>query len=109
MLAHEMKLQWMVLGLFMVLSKWQHCAAGDQLVPCYFIFGDSLADNGNNNKLQTLAKVDYAPYGIDFRNGPTGRFCNGLTVVDIIGTSKRPCNENCSFFSFFFWLNKCSQ
>ncbi|KAJ6735710.1 GDSL-LIKE LIPASE/ACYLHYDROLASE-RELATED [Salix viminalis] len=84
MLAHEMKLQWMVLAVFMVLSKWQHCAAGDQLVPCYFIFGDSLADNGNNNKLQTLAKVDYAPYGVDFRNGPTGRFCNGLTIVDII-------------------------
>ncbi|KAJ6398823.1 hypothetical protein OIU77_019568 [Salix suchowensis] len=70
MLAHEMKLQWMVLAVFMVLSKWQHCAAGDQLVPCYFIFGDSLADNGNNNRLQTLAKVDYAPYGVDFRNGP---------------------------------------
>ncbi|KAJ6352861.1 hypothetical protein OIU76_001974 [Salix suchowensis] len=84
MLAHEMKLQWMVLAVFMVLSKWQHCAAGDQLVPCYFIFGDSLADNGNNNRLQTLAKVDYAPYGVDFRNGPTGRFCNGLTIVDII-------------------------
>ncbi|KAB5557105.1 hypothetical protein DKX38_008014 [Salix brachista] len=88
MLAHEMKLQWMVLAVFMVLSKWQHYAAGNQLVPCYFIFGDSLADNGNNNKLHvrvyTLAKVDYAPYGVDFRNGPTGRFCNGLTIVDII-------------------------
>ncbi|KAG5235137.1 GDSL esterase/lipase [Salix suchowensis] len=84
MVAREMKLQWIVLALFMVLSKWQHCAAGDQLVPCYFIFGDSLADNGNNNNLQTLAKVDYAPYGVDFRNGPTGRFCNGRTIVDII-------------------------
>ncbi|KAF9672500.1 hypothetical protein SADUNF_Sadunf11G0048800 [Salix dunnii] len=86
MLAHEMKLQWtvLVLVLFMVLSKWQHCAAGDQMVPCYFIFGDSLADNGNNNKLQTLAKVDYAPYGVDFGSGPTGRFCNGLTIVDKI-------------------------
>ncbi|KAJ6333320.1 hypothetical protein OIU77_009229, partial [Salix suchowensis] len=85
MVAREMKLQWIVLALFMVLSKWQHCAAGDQLVPCYFIFGDSLADNGNNNNLQTLAKVDYAPYGVDFSNGPTGRFCNGRTIVDIIG------------------------
>lgn len=88
MLAHEMKRLWMVLVLFMVFSMWQHCATGDPLVPCYFIFGDSLADNGNNNMLQTLAKVDYAPYGVDFPNGPSGRFCNGLTVVDVIGTSR---------------------
>jgi hypothetical protein len=88
MLAHEMKRQWMALVLFLVFSKWQHCATGDPLVPCYFIFGDSLADNGNNNMLQTLAKVDYAPYGVDFPNGPSGRFCNGLTVVDVIGTSR---------------------
>ncbi|KAL9383693.1 hypothetical protein Peur_024016 [Populus x canadensis] len=84
MLAHEMKRQWMVLVLFMVFSMWQHCATGDPLVPCYFIFGDSLADNGNNNMLQTLAKVDYAPYGVDFPDGPSGRFCNGLTIVDVI-------------------------
>ncbi|CAK7350334.1 unnamed protein product, partial [Dovyalis caffra] len=84
MLGHEMKLRWMVLVLFMLCSKWQQYATGERLVPCYFIFGDSLADNGNNNMLQTLAKVDYSPYGIDFPNGPSGRFCNGRTVVDII-------------------------
>jgi len=53
-------------------------------VPCYFIFGDSLADNGNNNLLQTKAKANYPPYGIDFPNGPTGRFTNGLTMFDMI-------------------------
>ncbi|KAG2667095.1 hypothetical protein I3760_15G095300 [Carya illinoinensis] len=53
-------------------------------VPCYFIFGDSLADNGNNNWLSTMAKVNYRPYGIDFPSGPTGRFCNGRTAFDII-------------------------
>ncbi|KAL9266378.1 GDSL esterase/lipase-like protein [Drosera capensis] len=54
-------------------------------VPCYFIFGDSLSDNGNNNALLTSAKVNYQPYGIDFRKGtPTGRFTNGRTVPDII-------------------------
>ncbi|KAF3449816.1 hypothetical protein FNV43_RR05895 [Rhamnella rubrinervis] len=53
-------------------------------VPCFFIFGDSLNDNGNNNLLQTRAKVDYEPYGIDYPNGPTGRFGNGRTTVDII-------------------------
>ncbi|OMO93936.1 Lipase, GDSL [Corchorus capsularis] len=55
-----------------------------QQVPCYFIFGDSLVDNGNNNQLNSLARADYLPYGIDFPNGPTGRFSNGKTTVDVI-------------------------
>ncbi|GMH05189.1 hypothetical protein Nepgr_007029 [Nepenthes gracilis] len=54
-------------------------------VPCYFIFGDSLSDNGNNNGLISTAKVNYSPYGVDFPAGiPTGRFSNGRTAVDII-------------------------
>ncbi|GFP96949.1 GDSL esterase/lipase at5g45670 [Phtheirospermum japonicum] len=53
-------------------------------VPCYFIFGDSLVDNGNNNNIQSLAKANYLPYGIDFQGGPTGRFSNGKTTVDVI-------------------------
>ncbi|CAF2251549.1 hypothetical protein BRARA_H01938 [Brassica rapa] len=52
-------------------------------VPCYFIFGDSLVDNGNNNGLSSLARADYYPYGIDL-GGPTGRFSNGKTTVDEI-------------------------
>ncbi|KAJ4827148.1 hypothetical protein Tsubulata_018810 [Turnera subulata] len=57
---------------------------GESQVPCYFIFGDSLSDAGNNNALLTLAKANYPPYGVDFYFGPTGRFTNGLTMVDII-------------------------
>nr|GEW14250.1 GDSL esterase/lipase At1g29670-like [Tanacetum cinerariifolium] len=57
---------------------------GDPQVPCYFIFGDSLVDNGNNNGIASLARANYLPYGIDFPNGPTGRFSNGKTVVDIV-------------------------
>lgn len=53
-------------------------------VPCYFIFGDSLVDNGNNNNLNSLARANYMPYGIDFPRGPTGRFSNGKTTVDVI-------------------------
>ncbi|XP_039115713.1 GDSL esterase/lipase At5g45670-like [Dioscorea cayenensis subsp. rotundata] len=56
----------------------------DPQVPCYFIFGDSLVDNGNNNDIASLARANYPPYGIDFPGGPSGRFCNGLTTVDII-------------------------
>ncbi|KAL2550810.1 GDSL lipase/esterase domain-containing protein [Forsythia ovata] len=59
-------------------------AIGAQQVPCFFIFGDSLIDNGNNNDLVTQAKANYLPYGIDFRGGPTGRFTNGLNTADIL-------------------------
>ncbi|KAJ6762158.1 GDSL-LIKE LIPASE/ACYLHYDROLASE-RELATED [Salix koriyanagi] len=55
-----------------------------EMVPAMFIFGDSLIDNGNNNNLPSLAKANYFPYGIDFNGGPTGRFCNGYTMVDEI-------------------------
>ncbi|XP_076948630.1 GDSL esterase/lipase At1g29660-like [Bidens hawaiensis] len=60
---------------------------GAPQVPCYFIFGDSLVNNGNNNNLQTQAKADYQPYGIDFPPGPTGRFSNGRTTVDFVTES----------------------
>ncbi|KAM3405410.1 hypothetical protein ACQJBY_008098 [Aegilops geniculata] len=53
-------------------------------VPCYFVFGDSLVDNGNNNGIVSLARANYPPYGVDFAGGPTGRFSNGLTTVDVI-------------------------
>ncbi|KAK3431083.1 hypothetical protein EUGRSUZ_E02867 [Eucalyptus grandis] len=59
-------------------------ASADPQVPCYFIFGDSLVDNGNNNGLNSLARSNYLPYGIDFAAGPTGRFSNGKTTVDVI-------------------------
>ena len=59
---------------------------GSAKVPAMFIFGDSLIDNGNNNNLPSFAKANYFPYGIDFDGGPTGRFSNGYTMVDEIGT-----------------------
>ncbi|KAB1668923.1 hypothetical protein ES319_1Z093200v1 [Gossypium barbadense] len=72
--------------LFVILQNW---ANAKPQVPCYFIFGDSLSDNGNNNNLSTLAKVNYSPYGIDFPVGPTGRFSNGRTAVDFIDTTNQ--------------------
>ncbi|PWZ16024.1 GDSL esterase/lipase [Zea mays] len=66
-----------------VLSAAAMTAAAPQ-VPCYFIFGDSLVDNGNNNFIVSMARANYPPYGIDFAGGPTGRFSNGLTTVDVI-------------------------
>ncbi|KAL0302972.1 UNVERIFIED_CONTAM: GDSL esterase/lipase [Sesamum radiatum] len=51
----------------------------------FFVFGDSLVDNGNNNYLVTSARADSPPYGIDYpTHRPTGRFSNGLNIPDII-------------------------
>lgn len=55
------------------------------LFPAMFVFGDSLMDDGNNNDLNSLAKANYVPYGIDFPGGATGRFSNGKTIIDLLG------------------------
>jgi hypothetical protein len=65
---------------------WPISRTSAQLVPATFCFGDSLADPGNNNYINTLSKANYPFNGIDFAAGPTGRFTNGRTTVDIIGT-----------------------
>lgn len=52
----------------------------------FFVFGDSLVDNGNNNYLVTSARADSPPYGIDYpTRRPTGRFSNGFNIPDLIG------------------------
>ncbi|KAL0461046.1 UNVERIFIED_CONTAM: GDSL esterase/lipase [Sesamum latifolium] len=51
----------------------------------FFVFGDSLVDNGNNNYLATTARADSPPYGIDYpTRRPTGRFSNGYNIPDLI-------------------------
>ncbi|KAM7251749.1 hypothetical protein ACFE04_023632 [Oxalis oulophora] len=51
----------------------------------FFVFGDSLVDNGNNNYLATTARADSPPYGIDYPTGrATGRFSNGFNIPDLI-------------------------
>nr|XP_043639387.1 GDSL esterase/lipase At4g16230-like [Erigeron canadensis] len=55
-------------------------------ISAIFIFGDSIADVGNNNYIASLSKANFEPVGIDF-GMPTGRFTNGRTVFDIIGQS----------------------
>ncbi|XP_004494758.1 GDSL esterase/lipase LTL1-like [Cicer arietinum] len=51
----------------------------------FFVFGDSLVDNGNNNFLVTTARADSYPYGIDYpTHRATGRFSNGLNIPDLI-------------------------
>nr|PNR63138.1 hypothetical protein PHYPA_001563 [Physcomitrium patens] len=57
---------------------------GQTVKPASFILGDSLVDPGNNNYILTLAKSNFRPNGLDFPQGPTGRFCNGRTTADFI-------------------------
>lgn len=56
-------------------------------VPAVILFGDSIVDQGSNNNLTTLVKCNFPPYGKDFNGGtPTGRFSNGKTPADLVGT-----------------------
>ncbi|BAT81654.1 hypothetical protein VIGAN_03143500 [Vigna angularis var. angularis] len=55
-----------------------------RIVPALYVFGDSTVDAGNNNNINTLAKANAFPYGIDFNNCSTGRFSNGRTLADLI-------------------------
>ncbi|ONK55983.1 uncharacterized protein A4U43_C10F2940 [Asparagus officinalis] len=55
--------------------------------PAIFVFGDSLADVGNNNNLNVpLDKLaNFPPNGIDFPlKTPTGRFSNGYNTIDYL-------------------------
>ncbi|XP_039118391.1 LOW QUALITY PROTEIN: GDSL esterase/lipase At1g33811-like [Dioscorea cayenensis subsp. rotundata] len=79
MQRHARLMMFFVMSLVKVTSAWS-----TPQVPCFFIFGDSLVDNGNNNALLTLARANYMPYGIDFSEGSSGRFTNGRTMVDIL-------------------------
>lgn len=79
---------WNVLFLYnlalLVILSFQEAIAVPQFT-ALFAFGDSLIDPGNNNYLpHSLAKANFVPYGVDFI-GPTGRFCNGRTMIDYLG------------------------
>jgi hypothetical protein len=68
----------------------------------FFVFGDSLVDNGNNNFLVTEARADSPPYGIDTPDHrATGRFSNGKNLPDIISKCMSPSLLIYSFFSSF--------
>uniref|UniRef100_A0A6N2MD54 SGNH hydrolase-type esterase domain-containing protein n=2 Tax=Salix viminalis TaxID=40686 RepID=A0A6N2MD54_SALVM len=80
--SSELKALW-VLSVVLLLSNWTHGKRVPQ-APCYFVYGDSLFDNGNNNYLNTAPKVNYLPYGMDFDSGASGRCSNGLNIADTI-------------------------
>ncbi|GFP90895.1 GDSL esterase/lipase at2g42990 [Phtheirospermum japonicum] len=58
---------------------------GAAKVPAVIVFGDSSVDAGNNNRISTMLKSNFRPYGRDFFGGrPTGRFSNGRIPPDFI-------------------------
>ncbi|KAI4339395.1 hypothetical protein MLD38_024345 [Melastoma candidum] len=60
-------------------------SARAHVVPALYVFGDSTIDAGNNNFLNTLAKTNFTPYGIDLCGKlPLGRATNGLNYADFI-------------------------
>lgn len=75
---------WIVLGFLMAMGT-LICVPQAQAARAFFVFGDSLVDNGNNNYLATEARADSPPYGIDYpTHRPTGRFSNGLNIPDYL-------------------------
>ncbi|CAL9017673.1 unnamed protein product [Prunus brigantina] len=66
-------------SVFITLSK-------AQMVPAIYVFGDSLADVGNNNYLKiSLLKSNFPHNGVDFPNKKaTGRFGNGKNSADFL-------------------------
>ncbi|GAB2259511.1 hypothetical protein Droror1_Dr00010366 [Drosera rotundifolia] len=62
----------------------------DGPTPTIIVFGDSTADPGNNNYINTWDKSNFWPYGVDFPFGvATGRFTNAFLMTDIAATYLR--------------------
>ncbi|CAI9753557.1 unnamed protein product [Fraxinus pennsylvanica] len=82
------KIKWLDLILFgavLVAVSSSGVGMADPHFSAMFVFGDSIIDPGNNNYLNSLAKANYVPYGVDFSEGPSGRFSNGKTIIDYLG------------------------
>ncbi|URD73620.1 GDSL-like Lipase/Acylhydrolase [Musa troglodytarum] len=62
---------------------------GGAAVSAVYVFGDSLADVGNNNHLAlSLLKADFPHNGVDFAgHKATGRFSNGKNFADFLAES----------------------
>ncbi|XP_058196043.1 GDSL esterase/lipase At1g29670-like [Rhododendron vialii] len=76
---------WLILLPILSFFNLHYFVVAKPQVPCYFIFGDSGVDNGNNLGLKSTGKADFRPYGVDLPSGvPTGRFTNGRTATDLL-------------------------
>ncbi|CAH8360767.1 unnamed protein product [Eruca vesicaria subsp. sativa] len=81
-----MKLHFLWLALVLIGVKTNAAKQGkNATIPALIVFGDSIMDTGNNNRLHTLLKCNFPPYGKDFSGGiATGRFSDGRVPSDLI-------------------------
>ncbi|KAJ4878343.1 GDSL esterase/lipase [Raphanus sativus] len=81
-----MKLQLLWLALVFIAAETNAAKHGkNATIPALIVFGDSIMDTGNNNRLPTLLKCNFPPYGKDFPGGlATGRFSDGRVPSDLI-------------------------
>ncbi|THU63246.1 hypothetical protein C4D60_Mb01t13710 [Musa balbisiana] len=72
-----------------ILCCWYGGCQAQTKVSAVYVFGDSLADVGNNNHLGlSLLKADFPHNGVDFPgHKATGRFSNGKNSADFLGTT----------------------
>lgn len=82
----------MALSLLIIISSFAailsfNFAGAKPIVPAIFVFGDSLADVGNNDYLDdSTPKANFPFNGVDFPGSvPTGRFSNGYNHIDWLG------------------------
>ncbi|PKH75292.1 hypothetical protein CRG98_050043 [Punica granatum] len=79
--------RWLLVIFCLALSRRDLGPHAVEAARAFFVFGDSLVDNGNNNYLATTARADSPPYGIDYpTHMPTGRFSNGFNIPDFISS-----------------------
>ena len=94
-----MKLQLFWLALVFIAVEANPAKQGkNATIPALIVFGDSIMDTGNNNRLPTLLKCNFPPYGKDFPGGlATGRFSDGRVPSDLIG-------NNSKLFIYIFFI-----
>ncbi|URD73116.1 GDSL-like Lipase/Acylhydrolase [Musa troglodytarum] len=75
-----------------ILCCWCGGCRAQTEVSAVYVFGDSLADVGNNNHLAlSLLKADFPHNGVDFAgHKATGRFSNGKNFADFLGVRQIP-------------------
>ncbi|KAJ7960314.1 GDSL esterase/lipase [Quillaja saponaria] len=76
---------WLVTWLLVITQFLMLVSVTQSKVPAIIVFGDSSVDTGNNNRISTVLKSNFRPYGRDFTGGvPSGRFSNGRLPPDFI-------------------------
>ncbi|CAA0829449.1 GDSL esterase/lipase 1 [Striga hermonthica] len=76
-------------------------------VSAVFVLGDSYFDGGNNNYIKTSAfdRANFWPYGENFAEGSTGRFCDGRIIPDFIGL--KDVKDACCGSGSYRGINNC--